>query len=69
MLLLLLLAQLRTMEYKWGVDMGGTKIEGVILDEDNNVVFRHRIATEAEGGYEHIVSQIQIIDRRDYTHV
>lgn len=56
-----MLAQLRTMEYKWGVDLGGTKIEGVILDEQNNVVFRHRIATEAEGGYAHIVSRIKLL--------
>ena len=41
--------------------MGGTKIEGVILDAENKVVFRHRIATEAEGGYEHIVSRFKLL--------
>ena len=43
---------------KWGIDLGGTKIEGVILGDDNKVVERRRIPTEREGGYEHIVTRI-----------
>lgn len=46
---------------KWGIDLGGTKIEGVILDEDGKVVDRRRIATEREGGYAHIVSRIALL--------
>lgn len=46
---------------KWGLDLGGTKIEGVILDEDGKVVDRRRIATEREGGYAHIVSRIALL--------
>lgn len=44
----------------WGVDLGGTKIEGVILSapSPNAVIIRKRIDTEAHYGYEHIVNQI-----------
>jgi predicted NBD/HSP70 family sugar kinase len=44
----------------WGIDLGGTKIEGVVLeDRDNpNVLKRIRIPTEREKGYTHIISQI-----------
>jgi fructokinase len=43
----------------WGVDLGGTKIEGVILrsKETPEVLFRNRIPTEADQGYEHILQQ------------
>lgn len=44
----------------WGIDLGGTKIEGVILEdrEQPNVLKRLRIPTEAQYGYEHIIQQI-----------
>ncbi len=44
----------------WGIDLGGTKIEGVILEdrESANVLKRLRIPTEAQQGYEHIINQI-----------
>src|SRR5687768_3847877 len=44
----------------WGIDLGGTKMEGVILDSlnDNKTIVRTRIDTEASKGYEHIVSQL-----------
>lgn len=47
-------------ESLWGIDLGGTKIEGAILTsaESPEVLFRERISTEAFRGYEHIVSQI-----------
>ncbi|MDX1629786.1 MAG: ROK family protein [Fulvivirga sp.] len=46
--------------YLYGIDLGGTKIEGVVLEKDNpkQVVFRERIATEAEKGYEHVLQRI-----------
>jgi len=49
------------MQYKWGIDLGGTKIEGVILNSDNNleVVSRLRVPTEQEKGYAHILNQIK----------
>lgn len=45
----------------WGIDLGGTKIEGAILPSlDNPVpVLRTRIDTEASKGYEHIINQIK----------
>lgn len=47
----------------WGIDLGGTKIEGVVLDTDNHyeVLIRTRIATEADQGYEHIVNRILLL--------
>ena len=45
----------------WGIDLGGTKIEGVILRSINDPkpVVRTRINTEASLGYQHILGQIQ----------
>lgn len=44
----------------WGIDLGGTKIEGVIIESaaNPNVLARLRVHTEQEGGYQHIISQI-----------
>lgn len=44
----------------WGIDLGGTKIEGVVLEdrETPNVLKRMRVPTEREKGYEHIIEQI-----------
>lgn len=42
----------------WGVDLGGTKIECVVID-DGNVLIRKRIPTEADQGYNHIIGQIK----------
>ena len=44
----------------WGIDLGGTKIEGVVLPANNKAkpLVRHRIDTEAEKGYEHVLRQI-----------
>lgn len=49
-----------TAESLWGIDLGGTKIEGAILRSarDPQVLFRSRIATEAQKGYTHILGQI-----------
>ena len=44
-----------------GVDLGGTKIEGVVLDDKDNELFRQRIPTEQEHGYEHIIGRIHEI--------
>jgi fructokinase len=45
----------------WGIDLGGTKIEGVILPSlhDARPILRTRIDTEAGKGYPHIVQQIK----------
>jgi fructokinase len=47
-----------TPAYRIGIDLGGTKIEGVALDARGAEVVRRRIDTEADGGPEHIVSRI-----------
>ena len=44
----------------WGIDLGGTKIEGVILESLDNPspLVRTRLDTESSKGYEHMVEQI-----------
>src|SRR6202012_1616490 len=44
----------------WGIDLGGTKIEGVILESIANPtpIVRTRVDTEASKGYEHVIGQI-----------
>lgn len=47
------------MSVHWGLDLGGTKIEGVVLEAGKaEPRCRIRIATEAEKGYRHIVGQM-----------
>lgn len=48
------------MKSYWGIDLGGTKIEGVVLSapSPDAVLIRKRIDTEAHNGYDHILSQI-----------
>lgn len=43
----------------WGIDLGGTKIEGSVLDENMQPLVRLRIPTEASGGYRHILSRVE----------
>lgn len=53
------------MQTYWGIDLGGTKTEGVVLSapSPDAVVIRKRIDTEAHKGYDHILRQIvQLID-------
>lgn len=47
----------------WGIDLGGTKIEGVILSSVNDArpLLRTRVETEAHKGYEHIINQIELL--------
>lgn len=44
----------------WGIDLGGTKIEGAVLSSvaPLEVACRLRLPTEAHRGYEHILQQI-----------
>lgn len=44
----------------WGIDLGGTKIEGAVLNstEAKQVVQRMRVSTGADRGYSHILEQI-----------
>lgn len=50
----------------WGIDLGGTKIEGVVLKSagDPEVMVRKRIPTQQEYGYQHILDRIKkLIDK------
>lgn len=52
----------------WGIDLGGTKVEGVIMvsPNSNDVLFRDRISTEVDLGYEHVLHQIaSLVDRME----
>lgn len=45
----------------WGLDLGGTKIEGVVLKsaQEPEVLFRARVPTGADKGYGHVLNQIK----------
>ncbi len=47
-------------DHLWGIDLGGTKIEGVILPSlhDPKPILRTRVDCGAANGYQHILSQI-----------
>ena len=47
----------------WGIDLGGTKIECAVLKakEQPEVLVRKRLPTEADKGYEHILTQIKCL--------
>ena len=45
--------------FKLGIDLGGTKIEGIVLGKNNEELFRKRISTEQKYGYEHILNNIK----------
>ncbi len=47
----------------WGIDLGGTKIEGVILRtaSADDVIVRQRLDTQAENGYRHIIARIKLL--------
>lgn len=44
----------------WGIDLGGTKVEGAIMTSSSSkeTIFRDRVPTEANLGYEHVLHQI-----------
>jgi fructokinase len=41
-----------------GIDLGGTKIEGVVLDREHREIARKRVPTGQERGYGHILTRI-----------
>lgn len=47
--------------FRIGIDLGGTKIEGVVLDPAGREIFRKRIATEREHGYGHILNRLKLL--------
>ena len=50
-------------DHLWGIDLGGTKAEGVVLGPGrlNDILFRDRVPTGAGNGYEFILSQISTL--------
>jgi len=42
-----------------GIDLGGTKIEGILTDENYNTITRKRIPTNQEYGYNYILESIK----------
>ena len=46
------------MTYRLGIDLGGTKIEGILINEQFQVIKRERVPTKREEGYEAILSRI-----------
>lgn len=50
-------------DHLWGIDLGGTKAEGIVLGPGrlNDILFRDRVPTGAENGYEFILNQIKIL--------
>lgn len=45
--------------YRIGIDLGGTKIEGIVLDDAGKELFRKRIETRQEQGYHAILDRIR----------
>jgi len=47
----------------WGLDLGGTKVECVVLESEDNpkILARERIYTEKENGYRHILNRIKLL--------
>jgi fructokinase len=46
-----------------GIDLGGTKIEGIVLSPDGAELKRTRIATGRDRGYEHILDRVaKVVD-------
>ncbi len=49
--------------YLWGIDLGGTKIEGIIFnaEDHHDILIRTRVDIEASKGYDHIIDQIGVL--------
>jgi len=44
--------------HRIGIDLGGTKIEGICLDDTLKIMERKRIPTNQQNGYKHILGSI-----------
>jgi fructokinase len=47
--------------FRIGIDLGGTKIEGIVLDAQGRELFRQRVDTEREKGYAHILDRLKSV--------
>ena len=57
-----------TAKFKIGIDLGGTKIECLVLN-GQDILFRERISTESNYGSDHILNQINIIYKKALNHI
>jgi len=48
-------------KHRLGIDLGGTKIEGVVLDPAGRELFRKRVPTERDHGYQHILNRVKTL--------
>lgn len=47
-----------------GIDIGGTKINSAVIDEEGNIIDKYRIQSNAEDGRDEVLKRIRIsIDR------
>lgn len=51
-----------------GIDLGGTKIDFGLVNPQDQIVLRRRVATEAQGGAQPVIERIaqNIADRHDH---
>ncbi|MFN7328049.1 MAG: ROK family protein, partial [Bacteroidota bacterium] len=52
----------------WGIDLGGTKAEGVVLGKGglSEILFRDRVPSESDKGYQHILGQVKkLVDQME----
>jgi len=45
--------------FRIGIDLGGTKIEGIVLNAQGEELFRRRLETQQEKGYDHILNRVK----------
>ncbi len=50
--------------FRFGIDLGGTKIEGVVLNAQGEIMFRDRVPTEQDNGYDHILGNVRNLYER-----
>jgi fructokinase len=54
-----IIAEIKIQMFRIGIDLGGTKIEGIVLNNFCKEIFRKRIETQQEKGYRHILNRIK----------
>lgn len=47
--------------HRIGIDLGGTNIKGGTCDDQGRLLVQHSIATEADGGFEHVLSRMALL--------
>ncbi len=47
-----------SLQYKVGIDIGGTNVKVGIIDLENNIIAKHSVPTDADKGFEQVVQNI-----------